>query len=69
MVARPLQLSQRFSRKISNYPISPVQISLKARNKSLVLTWRLDTCGDIPKLVALAGVDILSVTAHPSASV
>jgi hypothetical protein len=53
--------AQRPPREISNPLISTVQILLKALNESLLFTWRLDIRGDyVPKLVALAGVDIFS---------
>jgi hypothetical protein len=54
-----MPLSGPARRKISNPPISAVQISLKALNDSLLFFWCLDARGDhIPKLVALASEDI-----------
>ena len=48
------QSSQGPLRKISNPPISAVQISLKALSESLQLLWRVDARGDhIPELIAL----------------
>ena len=57
----PICAASVLSEKYRNPPISAVQISLKALNESLQFLWRLDARGDhIPKLIALAGEDILA---------
>jgi hypothetical protein len=60
-IVLPNQRSQPSLRKISNPPISAVQISLQAVGESLQFLWSLDAGGDhIPKLIALAREDILT---------
>ena len=60
-IVLPNQRSQPSLRKISNPPISAVQIALQALGESLQFLWSLNARGDhISKLIALAREDIFT---------